>query len=128
MRTWAAILNSAPRIPPVFVPFMLGTCTSLSKVRYVFLHICLGGRLNASFPGVIPPFLFEEGNSGRPSVRFNYSNAYGMPSGGWSRRGDWGFGLFGTAGRTGLGGGAGVVGWEMRGWVGLCGYGRGVTW
>lgn len=43
-------------------------------------------------------------------MRFNYSNAYGMPSGGWFRQGDRGFGLFGTTGRTGLGGGAGVVG------------------
>lgn len=34
-------------------------------------------------------------------MRFNYSNAYGMPSGGWFRRGDRGFGPFGTAGRTG---------------------------
>jgi len=67
-------------------------------------------------------------------MRFNYSNSFGMPSGGWFGRGDRGFGPFGRAGGTGLGGGAGVSGWEMRGWVGLCGYGtststsRGVTW
>ena len=33
VRTWAAILNSAPRIPPVFAPHMLGTCTSVGGLR-----------------------------------------------------------------------------------------------
>ena len=32
VRTWAAILNSAPRIPPVFAPHKLGTCT---RVRHI---------------------------------------------------------------------------------------------
>jgi len=61
-------------------------------------------------PGSPPPFSSQQENSRHLSMRFNYSNSFGMPSGGWCGRGDRGFGLFGRAGGTGLGGSAGVSG------------------